>query len=48
MIWIKLMGMWILGDSLYSLRTYWGKEDIFNQGIRAIRLVCAVALIIFG
>lgn len=48
MLALKLIGMWLLGDALYSLKTYWGKEDIFNQGIRAIRLVCAIVIMILG
>jgi hypothetical protein len=45
---IKLIGMWLLSDSIFSLRTYWGKEDLFCQGIRWTRLILSGVLIIWG
>jgi hypothetical protein len=45
---MKLIGMWLFCDSIFSLRTYWGKEDLFCQGIRWTRLVCSVAVMIYG
>ena len=45
---IKLIGMWLFCDSIFSLRTYWDKEDWFAQGIRWVRLLCSVAVMIWG
>ena len=46
---MKLIGMWLFSDSIFSLRTYWGgKEDIFCQGIRWTRLVCSVYIMVWG
>ena len=43
---IKLIGMWLMCDSIYSLRTYWGKEDWFAQGIRWIRLFANIGIMV--
>ena len=45
---IKLIGMWLFCDSIFSLRTYWNKEDWFAQGIRLVRLLCSVEVMIWG
>ena len=44
---IKLLAVWIFADAIYSLKTYWGKEDKFAQGIRWARLVCSLIIIIW-
>ena len=46
---LKLIGMWLFCDSIFSLRTYWGgKEDLFCQGIRWVRLGCSVVIMVWG
>ncbi len=45
---IKLIGMWLFCDAIFSLRTYWRKEDIFCQGIRWTRLAVSIVIMIFG
>ena len=45
---VKLIGMWLFCDSIFSLRTYWDKEDWFAQGIRWVRLVCSLGVMIWG
>lgn len=47
-LYIKLIGMWLLSDSIFSLRTYWRKEDGFCQGIRWVRLICSLIIMILG
>lgn len=45
---LVLIGTWLVSDSLYSLRVYWGKEGIFEQGIRALRLILAMIIIVLA
>ena len=48
MIWVKLLGMWIIADSWFSICTYWGKEGFKENHIRYIRLICGFVLVILG
>jgi len=45
---LKLIGVWLFCDAIFSLHNYWGREGLFEQGIRFIRLVCSVVIITRG
>ena len=49
-IWIKLLGVWFLADSIYSLIVWSGKGQSFwkDHSIRIIRLVGSIAMILWG
>ena len=45
---LALLGMWLISDSIFSLRTYWRKEDAFAQGIRTARLLIGIGLVVIA
>jgi len=48
--WVKLIGMWLLSDSVYSLILYIPKGEPFWKchSIRILRLILSVALVLWG
>lgn len=44
----EIVGTWLICDAIYSLRTYWNREDWFAQGIRWARLICGTIIIILS
>lgn len=50
-MYIKIIGAWLLLDSLISLALYWDKKEetlIKNHLIRFIRLILGIVLILGG
>lgn len=45
---ILICGVWLVSDGIFSLRTYWKKEDLFCQLIRWTRLVIGIILMIIA
>ena len=49
--WVKLCGIWLFSDALFSLALYIGKPGELwfkNHGVRLLRLVIGVALVMYG
>ena len=51
MVWIKLLGVWILCDGLYSLIAWIGKPGqswIRDHSMRIIRCLVGIVMVVFG
>lgn len=46
--WIKMIGVWIVSDSIYSLILHWKETFWKDHSIRILRLILAVCLIAWG
>lgn len=49
-VWVKLLGMWILCDAIYSLLIWSRSKQSWwrDHSIRIIRGLIAIAMILFG
>jgi len=47
---IKLLGMWLFSEAIFSLHTYWKEDNLFDfgQSIRWIRLITGIFLMVMG
>ncbi len=48
---VGLIGMWLLGDSVWSICYYLDRKEetwLRNHSVRLVRMVCALCLIIIG
>ena len=50
MLWIKLFGMWLFCDGLYSIHYYFDKNEswLMNHSVRILRMLGALALMVWG